>query len=103
MEPIELVVDTLTLTFLGNILQDKTTIEFQIVERQHAMMKTNAQNYANVITNIFRKYKYLNFITYYKIFPQKQIGKKRLKTKYRSIGKLRKDGENSLCVGNGAK
>lgn len=43
VEPIELVVDRLTLTFLGNILQDKTTIEFQIVERQHAMMKTNAQ------------------------------------------------------------
>jgi hypothetical protein len=38
VEPIELVVDRLTLTFLGNILQDKTTIEFQIVERQHAMM-----------------------------------------------------------------
>jgi hypothetical protein len=30
---------------------------------------------------------YLNFITYYKIFPQKQTGKKRLKTKYRNIGK----------------
>ena len=54
---IELVVDRLTLTFLGNILQDKTTIEFQIVERQHAMMKTNTQNYANVITNIPRKYR----------------------------------------------
>jgi hypothetical protein len=35
----------------------KTTIEFQIVERQHAMMKTNTQNYANVITNIPRKYR----------------------------------------------
>jgi hypothetical protein len=46
-----------TLTFLGNILQDKTTIEFQIVEKQHAMMKTNTQNYANVITNILRKYR----------------------------------------------
>ena len=56
VEPIEMVVDRLTLTFLGNILQDKTTIEFQIVERQHAMMKTNTQNYANVITNILRKY-----------------------------------------------
>ena len=31
VEPIELVVDRLTLTFLGNILQDKTTIEFQIM------------------------------------------------------------------------
>jgi hypothetical protein len=44
VEPIELVADRLTLTFPGNILQDKTTIEFQIVERQHAMMKTNTQN-----------------------------------------------------------
>jgi hypothetical protein len=35
VEPIELVVDRLTQTFLGNILQDKTTIEFQIVERQY--------------------------------------------------------------------
>ena len=57
VEPIEMVVDKLALIFLGNILQDKATIEFQIVERQHAMMKKNTQNYANVITSILRKYR----------------------------------------------
>ena len=87
MEPIELVVDRLTLTFLGNILQDKTTIEFQIVERQHAMMKTNIQNYANVITNILRKYRLPELYNILQDIPTKQTGKKRLKTKYRNIGK----------------
>ena len=57
VEPIALVVDRHTLAFLGIILQDKTTIEFQIIERQHGMMKANTQNYANVITNILRKYR----------------------------------------------
>ena len=87
VEPIELVVDRLTLTFLGNILQDKTTIEFQIVERQHAMMKTNTQNYANVITNILRKYRLPELYNILQDIPTKQTGKKRLKTKYLNIWK----------------
>ena len=85
VEPIELVVDRLTLTFLGNILQDKTTIEFQIVERQHAMMKTNTQNYANVITNILRKYRLPELYNILQDIPTKANWKK--ETKYRNIGK----------------
>ena len=87
VELIELVVDRLTLTFLGNIFQDKTTIEFQIVERQPAMMKTNTQNYANVITNILRKYRLPELYNILQDIPTKQTGKKRLKTKYLNIWK----------------
>jgi hypothetical protein len=81
VEPIELVVDRLTLTFLGNILQDKTTIEFQIVERQHPMMKTNTQNYANVITNILRKYRLPELSNILQDIPTKANWKKEIKDK----------------------
>ena len=76
-----MVVDRLTLTFLGNILQDKTTIEFQIVERQHAMMKTNTQNYANVITNILRKYRLPELYNILQYIPTKANWKKEIKDK----------------------
>jgi hypothetical protein len=60
-------------------------IEFQIVEKQHAMMKTNTQNYANVITNILRKNRLPELYNILQDIPTKQTGKKRLKTKYRNI------------------
>jgi hypothetical protein len=51
------------------------------------MMKTNTQNYANVITNILRKNRLPELYNILQDIPTKQTGKKRLKTKYRNIGK----------------
>jgi hypothetical protein len=81
VEPIEMVVDKLALIFLGNILQDKATIEFQIVERQHAMMKKNTQNYANVITSILRKYRLPELYNILQDIPTKANWKKEIKDK----------------------
>jgi hypothetical protein len=81
VDPIEMVVDKLALIFLGNIIQDKATIEFQIVERQHAMMKRNTQNYANVITSILRKYRLPELYNILQDIPTKANWKKEIKDK----------------------
>ena len=51
--------------------------EFQIVERQHAMMKTNA----NVITNILRKYRLPELYNILQDIPTKSNWKKEIKDK----------------------
>ncbi|CAC5397431.1 unnamed protein product [Mytilus coruscus] len=41
VEPVEVVVDRLILTFLGNLLHNKETLELKILERQLSMAKRN--------------------------------------------------------------
>ena len=46
IETIEAVIDRNTLSFLGGIIRNKSTIEFAILERELSMSKTNGNCYA---------------------------------------------------------
>ncbi|CAG2257429.1 unnamed protein product [Mytilus edulis] len=53
VEPVEVVVDRLILTFLGNLLHNKETLEFKILER---MAKRNGQSYIIKVIQRLEKY-----------------------------------------------
>ncbi|CAG2243427.1 PTPRM [Mytilus edulis] len=56
VEPVEVVVDRLILTFLGNLLHNKETLEFKILERQLSMAKRNGQSYIIKVIQRLEKY-----------------------------------------------
>ena len=56
MEPIEAVVDRLVLTFAINILQDKNSLEFRIIERQLGMAKSSGQVFICKVVKLLKKY-----------------------------------------------
>ncbi|CAC5418330.1 unnamed protein product [Mytilus coruscus] len=56
VEPVEVVVDRLILTFLGNLLHNKETLEFKILERQLRMAKRNGQSYIIKVIQRLEKY-----------------------------------------------
>jgi hypothetical protein len=56
IETIEVVIDRNTLSFLGGIIRNKSTIEFAILERELSMSKTNGNCYAIRVSKILQKY-----------------------------------------------
>ncbi|CAC5416985.1 unnamed protein product [Mytilus coruscus] len=56
VEPVEVVVDRLILTFLGNLLHNKETLEFKILERQLSMAKRSGQSYIIKVIQRLEKY-----------------------------------------------
>jgi hypothetical protein len=56
IEPIEAVIDRNTLSFLGGIIRNKSTIEFAILERELSMSKTNGNCYAIRVSKILQKF-----------------------------------------------
>ena len=56
IEPIEAVIDHNTLSFLGGIIRNKSTIEFAILERELSMSKINGNCYAIRVSKILQTY-----------------------------------------------
>ncbi|VDI80532.1 Hypothetical predicted protein [Mytilus galloprovincialis] len=57
IEPIQSTVDRLLLTFFGGIIQDNTSIEYRIIERQLVMSKQNANTFISRLETALSKYK----------------------------------------------
>ena len=79
IETIEATVDKLMLSFFGNIIQNGSSIEFRITERQQVMSTQHKNAFATRIRNILEKYNLPTIITLMESVPPKEIWKRMVK------------------------
>jgi hypothetical protein len=72
---VEAAIDKLMLSFFGNIIQNGSSIEFQITERQ-VMSTQNINAFATRIRNILEKYNLPTIITLMESVPPKEVWKR---------------------------
>ena len=79
IETVEAAVDKLMLSFFGNIIQNGSSIEFRIIERQQVMSTKNKNAFASRIRNILEKYNLPTIITLMESVPPKEVWKRMVK------------------------
>ena len=80
IETIEAAVDKLMLSFFGiNIIQNGSSIEFRIIERQQVMSTQHKNAFATRIRNILEKYNLPTIITLMESVPPKEVWKRMVK------------------------
>jgi hypothetical protein len=80
IETVEAAVDKLMLSFFGiNIIQNGSSIEFRIIERQQVMSTQSKNVFATRIRNILEKYNLPTIITLMESVPLKEFWKRMVK------------------------
>jgi hypothetical protein len=80
IETVEAAVDKLMLSFFGiNIIQNGSSIEFRIIERQQVMSTQSKNVFATRIRNILEKYNLPTIITLMESVPPKEVWKRMVK------------------------
>ena len=80
IETVEAAIDKLMLSFFGiNIIQNGSSIEFRIIERQQVMSTQSKNVFATRIRNILEKYNLPTIITLMESVPLKEFWKRMVK------------------------